>query len=105
MSKFYDKIKNATIERQVEDVYNYGISFYFKEEDGSPLKFTYPYACDGFVQTRLESGKLLKLLMEYKLDFDFTNKVARAKVIIQALFYIIFRYLAYTKNNINVRRK
>lgn len=88
MSKFYDKIKNATIERQVEDVYNYGISFYFKEEDGSPLKFTYPYACDGFVQTRLESGKLLKLLMEYKLDFDFTNKVARAKVIIQALFYI-----------------
>lgn len=88
MSKFYDKIKNANIERQIEDVYNEGISFYFKEEDGSPLKFTYPYACDGLIQTKLNSGKILKLLMEYKFDLDFSNKVARAKVIIQAIFYI-----------------
>ena len=87
-SKFYNKIKSATIERQVEDVYNEGIAFYFKEEDGSPLKFTYPYACDGLIETKTCKNKLLKLLMEYKFNHDFTSKVARAKVITQALFYI-----------------
>lgn len=87
-SKFYDKIKSSTIERQVEDVYNEGIAFYFKEEDGSPLKFTYPYSCDGLIETKTSKNKLLKLLMEYKFDYDFTNRVARAKVITQALFYI-----------------
>ncbi len=87
-SKFYNKIKSATIERQVEDVYNEGIAFYFKEEDVSPLKFTYPYACDGLIETKTCKNKLLKLLMEYKFNYDFTSKVARAKVITQALFYI-----------------
>jgi len=87
-SKFYDKIKSSTIERQVEDVYNEGIAFYFKEENGDHLKFTYPYACDGLIETKTNNGKMLKLLMEYKFDYDFTNRVARAKVITQALFYI-----------------
>lgn len=87
-SKFYDKIKSSTIERQVEDVYNEGIAFYFKEEDGGPLKFMYPYACDGLIETKTSKNKLLKLLMEYKFNYDFTNRVARAKVITQALFYI-----------------
>ena len=45
-SKFFNKMVDATIERQVEDVYNEGISFYFNEEDGSPLKIKYPYSCD-----------------------------------------------------------
>ena len=71
-----------------EDVYNEGIAFYFKEEDGSPLKFTYPYACDGLIETKTNNNKMLKLLMEYKFNYDFTNRVARAKVITQALFYI-----------------
>ena len=87
-SKFYDRIKASTIERQVEDVYNEGIAFYFKEEDGSPLKFIYPYACDGLIETKTNNNKMLKLLMEYKFNYDFTNRVARAKVITQALFYI-----------------
>lgn len=87
-SKFYDKIKSSTIERQVEDVYNEGIAFYFKNEDGSDLEITYPYSCDGLVNTKTRNGKLLKLLMEYKFNYDFTNRVARAKVITQALFYI-----------------
>ena len=29
-SKFYEKIKTAKIEREVEDVYNTGITLYFK---------------------------------------------------------------------------
>ena len=45
-SKFFDKIRVSTIERQVEDCYNEGISFYFKETNEDPIKFTYPYACD-----------------------------------------------------------
>lgn len=45
-SKFFDKIRVSTIERQVEDCYNEGISFYLKETNGDPIKFTYPYACD-----------------------------------------------------------
>ena len=87
-SKFFNKMVDATIERQVEDVYNEGISFYFNEEDGSPLKIKYPYSCDGLIETKTEHGKMLKLLMEFKFDYDFSNKVARAKVIAQALFYI-----------------
>lgn len=81
-------MNDATIERQVEDVYNEGISFYFNEEDGSPLKIKYPYSCDGLIETKTEHGKMLKLLMEFKFNYDFSNKVARAKVIAQALFYI-----------------
>ena len=48
-SKFFDKIRVSTIERQVEDCYNEGISFYFKETNGDPIKFTYPYTCDGII--------------------------------------------------------
>lgn len=87
-SKFFDKIKVSTIERQVEDCYNEGISFYFKETNGDPIKFTYPYSCDGIIETKTQKGKLLKLLMEYKFNMDFTNRVARARVIVQALFYM-----------------
>lgn len=87
-SKFFDKIKVSTIERQVEDCYNEGISFYFKEMNGDPIKFTYPYACDGIIETKTKEGKFIKLLMEYKFNMDFTNRVARARVIVQALFYM-----------------
>lgn len=87
-SNFFNKIKVSTIERQVEDCYNEGISFYFKEINGDPIKFTYPYACDGIVETKTKEGKLIKLLMEYKFNMDFTNRVVRARVIVQALFYM-----------------
>lgn len=87
-SKFYEKIKSTTIERQIEDIYNAGIAFYFKDENGGSLKFEYPYACDGLIETKTDSGKLLKLLMEYKFNMDFTSKVQRAKVIVQVLFYM-----------------
>lgn len=69
-SKFFDKIRVSTIERQVEDCYNEGISFYLKETNGDPIKFTYPYACDGIIETKTQEGKLLKLLMEYLEKID-----------------------------------
>ena len=46
-SKFYDKIVVAKEEREVEDVYNEGISLYFLKEDGGTI--THLYKCDGMV--------------------------------------------------------
>ena len=81
-SKFYDGIKEAVIERTVEDVYNKGINLYF------PSGITYPFACDGFVDTKTDNGKVLKLIIEYKFNEVMTNNVARAKVLIQVIYYI-----------------
>lgn len=81
-SKFYEQIKTAVIERQVEDVYNKGISLYFGGE------ITYPFACDGFVDTKTDNGKMLKLIIEYKFDEEMNNKVARAKVLSQVVAYL-----------------
>lgn len=79
-SKFYDGIKDAVIERTVEDVYNKGINLYF------PSGITYPFACDGFVDTKTDNGKVLKLIIEYKFNEVMTNNVARAKVLIQVIY-------------------
>lgn len=87
-SKFFDKVKSSVIEREVEDVYNQGISLYFKNPDNTEIQITHPYACDGLISTKTENGKMLKLLIEYKFDEDFQNRVARAKVICQALYYV-----------------
>lgn len=81
-SKFFDKIKTAVIERQVEDVYNEGINLYFKSE------ITYPFGCDGLIETKTGNGKFLKVIIEYKLDELLKNSVARAKVLCQVVFYL-----------------
>lgn len=81
-SKFYDKISKASIEREVEDIYNEGLALYF---DNATI--THPFACDGLIDTK-EQGKLCKLIMEYKYDKDFKNAVSRASVIVQVLYYI-----------------
>lgn len=83
-SKFFDKIKDAKIERTVEDVYNEGINLYFPTDKG----IEYPFACDGFVDTETDSGKVLKLIIEYKFNEIMTNSVARAKVLVQVVYYI-----------------
>jgi len=84
MSKFYDEIKNALVERQVEDVYNNGINLYFPTTKG----IEYPFACDGFVDTKTDNKKVLKLIIEYKLNELLSNSVSRAKVLIQVLYYL-----------------
>lgn len=82
-SKFYDLIKNATIEKDVENVYTQGINLYFPN-----VLVEHPFACDGFIDTKNDKGKLLKLIIEYKLNEDFTSKIIRAKVITQVLYYM-----------------
>ena len=82
-SKFYEKIKTAKIEREVEDVYNAGISLYFKGVD-----ITHPFECDGLIDTKTATGKLLKLIIEYKFDEEMKKTTSRAKVVIQVLYYL-----------------
>ena len=82
-SKFYNEIKSSTIERQVEDVYNKGLGIYF---NNAPI--SYPYACDGFIETKTDNDKELKLLVEYKFDKNFENSLDRAKVILQTIYYV-----------------
>ena len=83
-SKFFDKIKESQIERVVEDVYNEGINLYFPTDKG----IEYPFACDGFVDTKTDNGKILKLIIEYKFNEMMANSVARAKVLAQVVYYI-----------------
>lgn len=82
-SRFYEEIKNAEQERQVEFVYNKGLGIYF---NNSPI--TNPYACDGFIECKTDNDKDLKLLIEYKFDKNFESSLDRAKVILQAIFYV-----------------
>lgn len=81
-SRFYEEIKASLIEREVEDIFNKGISLYFPNTN-----ITHPFACDGLIDTGY-NGKLLKLIIEYKYNENFVSKMARAKVISQVLFYI-----------------
>jgi len=81
-SKFFEQIKSSVIEREVEDVYNKGISLYFVED------IKHPFACDGLIDTKTENGKMLKLIIEYKFNEMMTSKLARSKVIAQVLFYL-----------------
>lgn len=81
-SKFYDKIVIAKEEREVEDVYNEGISLYFLKEDGGTI--THPYKCDGMVDYK----NFLRLIIEYKFNEELHNPISRAKVLIQVVYYL-----------------
>ena len=79
-SKFYEEIKGATLERQVEDVYMKGLKTYFNGE------VTFPYGCDGYLEEGEENT--LRLLAEFKYDYDLNSSMERAKVLIQVIFYL-----------------
>lgn len=81
--KPYSRIKSCLIEREVEDIYNEGIAFYFFDTE-----IKHPYECDGFISTTLKSGNLLKMIIEYKYNEDMKQKSAIAKVLVQVVFYL-----------------
>ena len=81
-SRFYEEIKYAKIEREVEAVYNKGLELYYTK--GTNLQIQHPHACDGC----LEKDLFLKLLIEYKYDEELQNDVSRAKVLVQVLYYL-----------------
>lgn len=82
-SKFYEQIKSAMIEKEVDLVYSKGINLYFPE-----VSITHLFACDGFIDTKTTNGKILKLIIEYKFDELLSSKNGRAKVLIQVVFYM-----------------
>ena len=82
VSRFFEEIRKARIEREVEDVYNKGIEIYYTK--GTTLQIQHPYACDGCIEKDL----FLKLLIEYKYDEELQNEVSRAKVLVQVLYYL-----------------
>ena len=81
--KPFARMKTCTIEREVEDIYNEGIAFYF-----SGVDIKHPYECDGFISTSIGRGNLLKLIIEYKYNEDMKQKSAIAKVLVQVVFYL-----------------
>ena len=82
MKSIYASMKEAKIEREVEDIYNQQITFFFDNPT-----ITHPFECDGLIDTKID-GRMLKLIMEYKYDKDFKSRTARAGVIVQALYYV-----------------
>lgn len=81
--KPFDRMKSCKIEREVEDIYNEGISFYF-----SGVDIKHPFECDGFLSTSIGRGNVLKMIIEYKYNEDMKQKSAIAKVLVQVVFYL-----------------
>ena len=74
-NRFYEDMKNAKEEREVENVYNQGINLYFLKEDNETI--SHPFKCDGLVEYK----DFLKLIIEYKYKHNLHNNVDKAKVI------------------------
>lgn len=85
-TKFYNQIKKAIIEKEVEIVYKNALD---KALPNSIL--IHPYGCDGYIeQDIIYDGitKTLRIIMEFKYNKDFNDKLEQAKVIVQVLFYL-----------------
>ena len=82
-SKFYERIRTATEERDVAETYNEGLRKYFKNAE-----IKHPHECDSYISTTTEANKYLGLLVEYKYDEKLNVPAARAKVLVQVLFYL-----------------
>ena len=81
--KLRDKLKVCKIEREVEDVYNEGLSFYF-----SNIDIQHPFACDGCFKTTTGNGSMLKMIIEYKFNDDMKQKIVIAKILVQVIYYL-----------------
>lgn len=82
-NKYVSRFESATIERQVEDVYN----DILKAKLGD-IQISYPYACDGYFETILDDKKPFRCICEFKYDVNMTSKIERSKVLAQVLFYL-----------------
>lgn len=80
---FYELIRTAKEEREVDDVYTKGLNTYFID-----VPITHPFKCDSYLETKTEKGKNLWLLVEYKYDENFKTQTGVCKVLVQVLFYI-----------------
>jgi hypothetical protein len=86
VNRLFDDIKNAKVEKEVEDVYKEALGIYFTD---NPIR--YDYGCDGYLVSNMvynNKTKVLRLIMEFKQDEDFSTKINQAKVLIQVLYYL-----------------
>lgn len=94
--KFYNQIKNATIEKEVEIVYKNAL-----EKAFSNSRITHPYGCDGYIEQDViydETTKTLRIIMEFKCNKDLNDKLEQSKVIVQVLFYLKKFQIGLDKN-------
>lgn len=85
-SKFYNKIKDSNIEKEVEILYKNAL-----KKTLSNCVITHPYGCDGYIEQDIiydETTKILRIIMEFKCNKDLTDQLEQAKVIVQVLFYL-----------------
>ncbi len=75
--------ENLTIavnEKDVENTYRHNLIKKFKD-----IEITSPFGCDGFGVSKTAK---IRTLMEFKDDFNLSNKTELAKVLCQSIFYI-----------------
>lgn len=99
-TKFYNQIKSATIEKEVEIVYKNALEKAFFNSS-----ITHPYACDGYIEQDIiydETTKTLRIIMEFKCNKDFNDKLEQAKVLVQVLFYLKKFQIGLDKNYVTV---
>lgn len=85
-SKFYQKIKDAKIEKEVESVYEQGLKLYFDD-----AIIEHPFQCDGYIEKKLykdSKSRILRLIIEFKFEENFNSISDRCKVLIQVLYYL-----------------
>lgn len=78
VNSFFNEIKEAKLEREVELVYKKELNYYYPD-----VVISNHYGCDGLI----EKGQL-KLILEFKYNEDFSDKGIQCKVIVQTLYYI-----------------
>lgn len=81
-NKFYEEMSACQEEREVDYVYDKYLQKVFKTQ------ITHPFKCDGLINTETSSAKKLKIIFEYKYDFDFKRKSDVAAVLVQVLYYL-----------------
>lgn len=82
---FYKKLETSTNEKDVENNYRE----FFNSQLKNKCVITSPYNTDGHLKYKdKEQGVDLNVLFEFKYDVDFTNRIDRARVVIQALYYL-----------------
>lgn len=77
---FYNKIKIATQESHVQEVYNESFKRHFNVS-----QIERKYQCDGYFATE---DNRISVLIEYKYDIQMKNSVQRSKAIAQCLGYL-----------------
>jgi hypothetical protein len=85
-NKFYEELKTVAAEKDVEEKYKNEFKNNLKELD----KISSPHKTDGimeFVQC-FDGVDKIKVLMEFKYKWNFSNSIEQAKALIQSLFYI-----------------